>query len=279
MAKKDNSKEIVEELTPQPEINQETPGEEVKRPTQVAIVGFAPSTMRDARFLFGNPDVEIWTLNQIYMAFPLIVPANRPPEQRNITRWFQIHDRTSYDQTVNRDHSHHEWMAQQTDFPIYMQKVHPDIPCSVALPKDLVLSNFRRYFTNSISWMLAMAILEGFKTIHLYGVDMAQDSEYIYERPSVEYFLGYVEGRGIRLVLPEKSDLLKAMWLYPYEDESVMRVKIETRRNELRARVQHLSSEEINAHDQRLMCSGALENMNYIEQNWVKSAKMQSGNE
>ena len=160
----------------------------------VAIVGFAPSSMRDVTALFGDPDTEIWTLNQIYMAFPMINPDNRPDDKKNFTRWFQIHHRSSYDQTVNRDVTHHEWLARQTNFPIYMQEKNPDIPMSIEFPKDEILKNFRKYFTNTISWMLALAVKEGFKKIHLYGVDMAMDGEYSFERPSVEYFLGFVEG-------------------------------------------------------------------------------------
>lgn len=246
-----------------------------KKCKSVAIVGFAPSTMRDVQHLFGNPDVEIWGLNQLYSAFPRIVPAGREPEKVNPTRWFQIHSRHSYDQTVGRDHSHHQWLADQKNFLIYMQKQEPDIPMSIEFPKDEILSKFRRYFTNSISWMLAVAIMEKFENIYLFGVDMSQDSEYSFERPSVEYFLGYIEGMGSRLILPEKSDLLKSMWLYPYEDESTFRTKMESRRMELRQRVNHLGGEEEAMKAQRHQLIGALENMNYIEKVWLNTAKQQ----
>ena len=39
---------------------------------EVAIVGFAPSTMEDAQFLFGKQNVEIWAINQLYIAWPRI---------------------------------------------------------------------------------------------------------------------------------------------------------------------------------------------------------------
>ena len=135
---------------------------------EVAIVGFAPSTMEDAQFLFGKQNCEIWALNQLYVAWPRIVPENRMPEKRNVTRWFQIHHRHSYDQTIGRDHSHHEWLCKQKDFPIYLMDRESDVPVSCKFPKDLLLGKFRRYFTNSISWEIALAIYEGFKKIYIY---------------------------------------------------------------------------------------------------------------
>ena len=107
----------------------------------VCIVGFAPSTMTDVKEYFDNPDFEIWSINQLYMAYPEIV--------KHTTRWFQIHHWHTYE-TALRDHSHKEWMAKQKEFPIYMQKRHPDIPMSIPFPVDILLSEFRHYFTNSI---------------------------------------------------------------------------------------------------------------------------------
>ena len=246
---------------------------------QVAIVGFAPSTMRDVQYLFGDPDIEIWGINQLYMAFPDILPGARSPEKRNATRWFQIHHRHSYDQTIARDHSHHEWLGKprEVEFPIYMQKREPDVPMSIEFPKDEIIRHFGRYFTNSISWEIALAIMEGFKKIYVYGVDMAQDGEYMFERPSVEYFLGWARGAGIDLVIPQKSDLLKTAWLYPYEDDAPMRIKFESRRGELRDRVQAAAMNEQNAHDERMQLLGALENMNYVERSWLSSARNLEG--
>jgi len=233
---------------------------------KVAIVGFAPSTMNEVRHVWDDPDMEIWSINQLYMAFPEIVPKT--------TRWFQIHSRRSYDQTVGRDHSHHEWMANQKDqFLIYMQEKQPDIPMSVKFPKDEILQMFGRYFTNSISWEIALAIAEGFKEIHIYGVDMATDDEHAFERPSVEYFCGWARGAGINLVIPEKSDLLKSMWLYPYEDDSVFRTKLQARRVELRERIGVLGSQEQGLRDQRMHLIGAAENMNYVQKCWSDNAK------
>lgn len=233
---------------------------------KVVIVGFAPSSMHDASAFFGDPNYEIWGLNQLYIVFPEI--------QKHATRWFQIHHRASYDANVRRDMSHHGWMQQVKDFPIYMQEQNQDVPMSVPFPRDMIEEAFNsRYFTNSISWEIALAVLEGFKEIHVYGVDMAQSSEYSFERPSVEYWLGIAAGRGIKVVLPDATDLLKTMWVYPFENPSPFRQKIDARRNELRQRAGQHAAAESSEHDARMQVLGALDNMNYIMYAWESSQK------
>ena len=259
------AKETVEEIRGEPDLGFVTGTNIPRTRKKVAIVGFAPSTMADVRFHFDDPDCEIWAINQLYVAFPEIVP--------HVTRWFQIHARSSYDKTVTRDHSHHKWMTEQTTFPIYMQKKEPDIPCSIEFPKDMIMKEFGNYFTNSISWEIALAVHEGFEDIYMYGVDMATDSEYAYERPSVEYFIGIAKGRGIRFHVPDASDILKTMWLYPYEDSAPMRTKIESRRKELRARVNELNAQIQHLTQQRDGLHGALDNMIYIQKCWVETSR------
>jgi hypothetical protein len=233
--------------------------------SKVSIVGFAPSTMGRVRYVWDDPDMEIWAINQLYMAMPNMV--------NKATRWFQIHPKHEYEKGV-RDHSHAAWLAQQTNYPIYMMDQEPHIPMCVRFPREQVMAYFpRNYWTNSISWEIALAIMEGFKEIHIYGVDMAQDDvlcdEYAHQRPSCEYFIGYAEGCGIKVVIPEASDLLKAMWVYPFEDAAPFFTKIQSRRQELRGRINENANAEMNMRDTRMQLIGALENMNYVERAWT----------
>jgi hypothetical protein len=81
---------------------------------------------------------------------------------------------------------------------------------------------------------------------------------------------------GINVYIPAKSDLCKTMWLYPFEDDSPFKQKIEGRRVELRNRMQSLSMNEQAIHDERVSILGALDNMNYIAQTWMLSRKEMS---
>ena len=111
-----------------------------------------------------------------------------------------------------------------------MQEHYEDIPASVAYPLEEMIEaygiprigqEYRKdaYFTNSVSFMLALAIHEGADVIGIYGVDMAVLSEYNEQRPSCEYYIGVAKGRGIEILLPTEADLLKTRWIYGYEDE------------------------------------------------------------
>ncbi len=59
------------------------------------------------------------------------------------------------------------------DCPVYMQQHWDIVPKSVPYPLQDILSSFGRYFTNSVSYMIALAIKVGAKEIGCWGVDMA----------------------------------------------------------------------------------------------------------
>lgn len=258
--------------------------------SKVAVVGFAPTSMEEVKPLFDDPTCEIWGLNQLYVAFPKIA--------QYATRWVQIHPRHSYDINLGRDKSHHQWLVEQRRFPIYMMDRDPSVPMSVRWPKEKIMQLLGTdYFTNSISWEIALPIYEtllarlngkcGFTDIYIFGVDMAQsdeiDSEYAEQRPSCEFFVGIAWGLGLlgklglighyplRVHIPNKSDLLKTLWLYPYEDHSPFRTKLEARRQELRNRANILAAQEQQSHDARMQIVGAIEDIHYTKQCWDSS--------
>lgn len=243
MRTRKETKEVKEKL---PVLGKMTGTNKNRTAKNVAIVGFAPSSMTDTRAVLNDPNWEVWGLNQLYIVFPAIEKA--------ATRWFQIHHRTSYNHAV-RDHNHHQRLAE-LKCPVYMQVKEPDIPNSVALPKDEVLQKFGDYFTNSISWMLALAIMEGFEKIAIFGVDMAQDTEYAEQRPSCEWLIGWARGAGIDVHIPQQSDLMKTMWLYPYEDNKPFRQKTEKRIEELGMRCAELDGQEKYLRDLRMQGLG-----------------------
>ena len=236
---------------------------------KVAIVGFAPSTMTEAKSVFDDPDCEVWAINQLYVAFPAIVAR--------ADRWFQFHHRTSYQQAI-RDHNHHGWLAEwgkKHQRPVYMMKREPDVEWSVEFPRDYIKKHIRPYFTNTISWLQAFAELEGFEEVFMFGVDMAQDDEYKEQRPSVEFYLGRLDGTCIhsgkcekaklrKLYVPARCDLLKTIWEYPYEDHQPFKQKLDARRKELRGGADEAAAFEQQAQAARMQRIGVIEFINTI---------------
>ena len=160
---------------------------------KLAIIGTAPSSMHLAPY--NNPDYEMWILNGVYSMIDFRAITN-------ITRHFDIH---SLDAIKTMPSGYFEYLQGLT-IPVYMQENFAEVPTSIKYPLDEILTVIpRRYFTNSISYMIALAVYEGYTDISLYGVDMAVSGEYEYQRPSCEYMIGYCEGKGINFYLPSVS--------------------------------------------------------------------------
>ena len=66
-------------------------------------------------------------------------------------------------------------------------------------------------------------------------------------------------------MVPERCDLLKTLWLYPYEDSAPFRTKCTARKTELNERARLLNFQEQSLHDQRIQVLGKLEFMNELE--------------
>lgn len=179
----------------------DNPGEGHK----VAIVGFAPTWVKAP---FDDKSFEIWACNEFYL------------HKKRIDVLFELHSPAEI-VAKDRNKKHREWL-KASPIPIFMREPYKDIPKCVVYPRDAILEAFpRRYFTNTISWQIALAIKIGFKEIHLYGINMATDEEYAAQRPSCEYFVGWAEGMGIKVVIPDESDLCKCWFLYGFEQDQL----------------------------------------------------------
>jgi len=173
----------------------------------VALVGLSLRSCGMAPFQ--NSDVELWGENESH-AFGFFSRA---------TRWFQIH--SSYRTKIAKRGivGHYEWLkANPWGIPIYMQQAKAEIPHSVSYPLDRIcngiLWNVKRgrdpikYFNSSFDYMIALAVLEKFERIEVYGFDMAGDNEYALQKPSAEFWLG-IASQNAEIYLPDNCLLLK----------------------------------------------------------------------
>lgn len=187
---------------------------------KVALVGFASSTRDLAPYT--DESFEIWVLNDL---------------GRQVSRWtrlFEMHSKQhlcgDWDRGNQVIHGPDHWVYMSKCpgpgpkwSPIYMQQHYDEIPASVALPvKELEAALYTNdegcYFTSTPAYMMALAMLEGFKEIHCYGIDLLQEQEYAYERPCMEYLIGLARGKGITVKIPRQSALCKAGFVYGFSD-------------------------------------------------------------
>lgn len=94
--------------------------------------------------------------------------------------------------------------------PLIAPYRYEEIPLSEPFPLDECVKRFGQpYFTNTICYMIAYALLQGAEEIQIFGVNQASSAEYYGEKSGVEYWLGIVNGMGVKLTINgEKSELL-----------------------------------------------------------------------
>ena len=102
----------------------------------------------------------------------------------------------------------------------------------------------RDYFTSSIAYMIAVALLDGFQEIAIYGVNLAIGDEWFYQKACAEWWIGLAEGKGVAVYVPSASALLKQYARYGYAQEStpnaLTRVMLNGRINHYRAKCEEL---------------------------------------
>ncbi len=167
-----------------------------------ALVGFATSSREEAPW--DDPEYVIVGLNQLYRHIP------------RADAWLEIH--ANWNEHVVEGTDHAGWLAA-APIPIFMKERVAGIPNSVRFPIERAIAEFSDYFTSTVAFGIALAILEGFTTIGIYGVDLIVGTEYFSQKACVEYLLGIAVGRGIEVRLPALSALCKSTFRYGYQLE------------------------------------------------------------
>lgn len=185
---------------------------------RVAITGTAPSIDECP---WDDKDLTIWIPSSS------LVNQNATPKRMDAI--FEIHKTTQWDRIPERSWAMIRDRINETGKPCYMQGKADDVPKSKEYPLGEVVQTLgSEYFTSSIAYMLGLAIHLGYERIELYGVRMADDTEYAYQRPCCEHWIGFARGRGIEVIIPSRSDLLTGT-LYGYQDPPAEIAELERR--------------------------------------------------
>lgn len=189
---------------------------------RVCVSGFAEATREVAN---RQPkDVEIWGLNRCYMYL------------KRWDRWYEVHEEELYTGKTGLREDGYLDLLRKSNVPVYMLNPLPvaELPQVRKYPHHEISERFRDYFTNSIAYMLAHAAYEHVNgnPIHevlICGVDMSAYSEYNEQRPCVEYWLGVLDGLGIKVTVPSASPILKAAVTYGKRNRAVLWSQVKER--------------------------------------------------
>lgn len=164
----------------------------------VRIYG-AARNVREAPLRSGDPDVEVWLSNSTTTTL-----LRCPRAIHEWTRWFNLHSKQHIVGTYPSSYTYYQ--TEAAGRPIYLQKVQPDVPTSVAFPYKEIQAAFatakgpNRYFTCTVCWLIAFAVYENFKRIELWGFELRDTkpgSAFAWERPCVAYWIQTAKDRGV----------------------------------------------------------------------------------
>lgn len=221
---------------------------------KICLLGSAPSSLRLAPY--GNMD---WAMCGCSPGVYGVAPRTEA--------WVELHRYEPGQPWFSPEYC--QFLAHYPG-PVWMAEKRAEVPNSVELPLiDLIQKYSPYFFTSSLSYMMAMAIECGFKTIALFGVDMAAASEYKDQRLGCQFFATMAKARGIEVGVPPESDLLRPAPLYGVSEVSHARIKFLARRRELEARVQNALLAQQQAKDETLYLRGALEDLEWAEMDWL----------
>jgi hypothetical protein len=201
-----------------------------------AIMGTAESWVECP---WDDPSVEIWGLNDGYSARDAKGQVPKRIDQHfdlhPIDRmWFRPKDKREFqpgeipDGVFVRPEGHIEWLKTQAQtIPVWLQADPPEgWPVNAKkFPHDEVKAFLRArpdqdaYIASSPVQMFALAIMQGYTEIGIYGIHLATEHEYREQRPNFEWLLGRAQERGISIHLPASCPLLKHSHVYGYEQK------------------------------------------------------------
>lgn len=223
---------------------------------KVAMIGTAPASRAVAPF--DDPSWKIWACSQ----------GNQGQLPR-CDAWFELHPINALTGQEHRAWGvqYLGWLRAQA-FPVYMQEKNDLVPGAIVFPWRRCIEKFgRNWFTSSIAWMMAYALLqmrEG-DEIGLFGIDMAAGEEhYTAQRAGLYRFIEIAKERGVSVHVPHESCLGQPVPLYAYAESSRMGRRLVHRSWEMEQAIAQMSGQRDKLNLEIAYAQGAKHNNDYI---------------
>jgi hypothetical protein len=174
--------------------------------TKVALIGNSQID-RSERPPFEDHAWDIWSCNSLWKLC-------RDTDKRfRADQWFELHPLSVQTEQERID-------MDDCPVPLFVLE-EPLKPHWQTFPLEKLRQRFgaRDFYTCTMAYQLAYALMEGYKTVGLWGMELWQGSsrERTVELRCLEYWLGVAKGMGVEVVLPDYSCLIQHPHLYGYE--------------------------------------------------------------
>ncbi len=245
------------------------------QPLKIALIGSAPSSVQLAPY--SDPSWTIWSCS----------PGAVPHVKRTDTH-FEIHPFEPGKPWFQPDYI--AWMAS-LGVPVYMIEPVAAIPTSVAYPKNDILDYVYAKvmspdgtirdakfgdivaFSSSLAWMMCLAIASGAQEIGLWGVDMAANEEWKGQRQGCQTLISIARQIGIKVTIPNESDLMRPHPLYGFQETDPFYVKLAMRKREFMTQIQECQR-LVNENQQKMIyLQGAMDDLEYMAITWIADPK------
>lgn len=223
---------------PAPESVADNAAEAISPARKIAILGNATTSVHDAPY--ADDSWKIWDMSanfQYGRRYDLFFELHTPEvlqayNKEHMTKYFPFLKGAG--KALIAGHPSEEW-PDATLFPLTEM---------LGWLKD---NNAKYdYFTCSAAYMIAYALYlsemdkanggKGVEKIGLWGIDMAVGEEYGYQKPCIEYWIGFLMGRGIDVYIAPQSPVCRTNALYAFENLKLSREFTE-KLQELKSRI------------------------------------------
>jgi len=162
---------------------------------KLAIVGAQELTRNNAPW--NDPDCDIWVISNW-------ANANWCKRCNGV---IEIHEPHVY-RNHEKDPQYWQWLQDNQTARVIMFYPDDRVPMAEHYPLGKVsglIENLKvrgreaQNFASSVDYALALAIVEQYEQIDVYGVEMAHSSEYRSQQASFAFWVGFCAGKGINL--------------------------------------------------------------------------------
>lgn len=178
---------------------------EYYRGKRIAIIGNGPSVVtqnskgeRSGIIDFSKYSQPLWVVNGAWHYHPTAALG------------FQMDDVKGVAMSQHPQPGWYAGLVKNAKIPIITTKTYQDYPATVAYPLADVIRYFGiAYFTDSLAYMTALAIMFGISEIDYFGADYSTAPPH--ERAGTEHWCGVARMLGVQINVSEPSSLLKPM--------------------------------------------------------------------
>lgn len=209
--------------------------DQYKRKNDTVIILGTAETLKVVPW--NEPDTDYWACQPV-ITYPVV-------EGKRIDLLFEMHKPEYYlkDEVLER--------INKSNIPTYMVQAVPQIPKSITYPLKEIQEwvkhpKLKRFFSSTISYMIAFALYSGYKFIELYGVHMSHEEEkYSIQRNSCEAWLNYGLGLGVDYWIPDQSSIMALPYMYGYEQEKDILLRLMNYKESLHNGVVELNKQRV----------------------------------